>query len=154
MRRDGDSLKGGRSVDRIPVGERLFALVQTGPGAHPASSTMGIESLSHEQSGRGVALTTHLHLAPRLKKEQRYTLYSPSVPSRCVLKWILPYFIFFCNKLTLENLTVIQRARLFTHRLPQIATVSNVDSCGNWQYILWMTLLTSLSLLVVYIIRL
>jgi hypothetical protein len=27
--------------DRIPVGARFFAHVQTGPGAHPASCTMG-----------------------------------------------------------------------------------------------------------------
>jgi hypothetical protein len=32
---------------------------------------MGTESLFREQSGRGVALTAHPHLAPRLKKEQR-----------------------------------------------------------------------------------
>jgi hypothetical protein len=31
----------GRSGDRIPVGARFFAHVQTGPGAHPASCTMG-----------------------------------------------------------------------------------------------------------------
>jgi len=31
----------GRSGDRIPVGARFSAPVQTGPGAHPASSTMG-----------------------------------------------------------------------------------------------------------------
>jgi hypothetical protein len=32
----------GRSGDRIPVGARFFAYVQTGPGAYPASYTMGI----------------------------------------------------------------------------------------------------------------
>ena len=31
----------GRSVDRIPVRERDSAPVQTGPGAHPSSNTMG-----------------------------------------------------------------------------------------------------------------
>jgi hypothetical protein len=31
----------GRSEDRIRVGARFFAHVQTGPGAHPASCTMG-----------------------------------------------------------------------------------------------------------------
>ena len=53
--------------DRIPVGSRYSALVQTGPGAHPASYTMGTGSFPGER-GRGVS-TTHLHLAPRLKKE-------------------------------------------------------------------------------------
>ena len=31
----------GRSGDRIPVGARFSAPLQTGPGAHPASCTMG-----------------------------------------------------------------------------------------------------------------
>jgi hypothetical protein len=29
------------NLKNIPVGERFFAHVQTGPGAHPASCTMG-----------------------------------------------------------------------------------------------------------------
>jgi len=35
-------------------GERYFAPVQTGPGAHPASCTMGTGSFSGVKSGRGV----------------------------------------------------------------------------------------------------
>jgi hypothetical protein len=31
---------------KFPVGARFFAAVQTGPGAHPASYTMGTGSLS------------------------------------------------------------------------------------------------------------
>jgi hypothetical protein len=31
-------------VDRIPVGARFFAHVQSGHGVHPASCTMGAES--------------------------------------------------------------------------------------------------------------
>jgi hypothetical protein len=42
--RDSDSLRAGRSGDRIPVEVRFSALVQTGPGAHPASYTMGTGS--------------------------------------------------------------------------------------------------------------
>jgi hypothetical protein len=37
-------LRAGRSGDRIPVGTRFFAHVRTGPGAHPASCTMGTGS--------------------------------------------------------------------------------------------------------------
>jgi len=48
---------------------RFSAPVQNGPGAHPASYKMGTGFLSPGQSGRGVALTTQLHLAPWLKKE-------------------------------------------------------------------------------------
>ena len=36
-----DSLWAGRSGDRIPVGARFSAPVQTSPGAHPASYTVG-----------------------------------------------------------------------------------------------------------------
>jgi len=38
-----DSLQTGRSGSRIPVGMRFPALVRTGPGAHPASYTMGTD---------------------------------------------------------------------------------------------------------------
>jgi hypothetical protein len=41
-----DWLRAGRSGDRIPAGARFFAHVQTGPGAHPASYTMGTVSFS------------------------------------------------------------------------------------------------------------
>jgi len=37
-----DSLRAGRSGDRILVGAKFFTPVQTGFGAHPASYTMGI----------------------------------------------------------------------------------------------------------------
>jgi len=53
-----------RSGDRIPVGARFSATVQTGPGAHPASCTMGTGSFLGVKSGRGVKLTPHLHLVP------------------------------------------------------------------------------------------
>jgi len=59
----------GRSGDRIPVGTKFSAPVLSGHGTHPASYTMGTGSLSRGLSGRGVALTTHPYLEPRLKKE-------------------------------------------------------------------------------------
>jgi hypothetical protein len=40
-------------------GEKFFALVQTSPGAHPASCTMGTGSFPGVKSGRGVTLTPH-----------------------------------------------------------------------------------------------
>ena len=62
------TLRAGRSGNRISVEARFSTLVQTGPGAHPASCTMGTGSFP-EESGWGAALTTHRHLAPRLKEE-------------------------------------------------------------------------------------
>jgi hypothetical protein len=47
-------LRAGRSVDRIPVGARFLAHVQTGPGVHPASCTMGAGSFPGvKRTGRG-----------------------------------------------------------------------------------------------------
>jgi hypothetical protein len=59
-----DWLRTGRSGDRIPVGARFFAHVQTDPGAHPPSCTMDTGSFPG-LNGRGVVLTTHPLLAPR-----------------------------------------------------------------------------------------
>ena len=42
--RYSDSLRAGRSEDRILVGARFSAPIQTGPGAHPASYTVGTGS--------------------------------------------------------------------------------------------------------------
>jgi hypothetical protein len=42
------------SGDRIPVGARFFAHIQTGPGAHPISFTMGTGSFPGvKRPGRG-----------------------------------------------------------------------------------------------------
>ena len=46
-----------RSGDRISVGARYFAPVQTDPGAHPACCAMGTVSFPRVMSGRGVTLT-------------------------------------------------------------------------------------------------
>jgi hypothetical protein len=46
------------------VGARFSAPVQTGPGAHPASCTMGTGSFAGAKSGRGVTLTPHPLLVP------------------------------------------------------------------------------------------
>jgi len=53
----------------IPMGARFSVPVQTGPGAHPASCTMGTESFPAVKSGRGVTLTPHPLLVPLVMKE-------------------------------------------------------------------------------------
>jgi hypothetical protein len=81
----------GRSGDRIPVGARFSAPVQTGPGAHPASYTMGTGSFPGvKRPGRGVD-----HPPPSSAEvEGRVELYIcfPSEPSWPVLGRTLPFY--------------------------------------------------------------
>ena len=63
-----DWLRAGRSGDRIPVGARFSAPVQTGPGTHPAFCIMGTGSFLGVKSGRGVTLTPHPLLVPWSRK--------------------------------------------------------------------------------------
>ena len=50
------------------MGARFSAPVQTGPGAHPASCTMGTGYFPGVKSGRGVTLTPHTLLASWSRK--------------------------------------------------------------------------------------
>jgi len=56
------------------VGARFCAPAQTGPGAHPASCTMGTGSFPAVKRGRGVSLTTHPLLVPWSRKSRAITL--------------------------------------------------------------------------------
>jgi hypothetical protein len=58
---------------------RGFSPVQTGPGAHPASCTMGTRSFRGVKCGRGVTLTTRPLLALRSWKSRAVPL-PPSGP--------------------------------------------------------------------------
>ena len=53
---------------------RDFPPVQTGPGAHPASCTMGTGSFPGVKCGRDVLLTTHPFLVPRSWKRRAISL--------------------------------------------------------------------------------
>ena len=84
LRRNCDSLRAGRSGDRTPAEASFPTPVQTGPGAHPASSTMGTGSFPWvKQPGRGVN-----HPSPpsaEVKERVELYLYCPSGPSWTVL---------------------------------------------------------------------
>jgi hypothetical protein len=68
LSRYSESLRCWTVRERILVGARSSAFVQNGPGAPPASYTMGTGSfLGVQRPGRGVDHPPHL--APRLKKE-------------------------------------------------------------------------------------
>jgi len=51
-------------------GTRFFAPLQTAPGAHPTSCTMGTGSFPGLKSGRGVMLTPHPLLVPWSRKNR------------------------------------------------------------------------------------
>jgi len=65
-------------------GARFSAPVQTGPGAHPASCTMGARYFSRVKSGRGVTLTPHPLRAVR-------PVQSLSACTKSALYFFLPY---------------------------------------------------------------
>jgi hypothetical protein len=62
--RYSDRLRAGRSGNRFPVRARFSAPVQTGPGAHPASCTMGTGSFLGVNSSQCVMLTPRPILVP------------------------------------------------------------------------------------------
>jgi hypothetical protein len=88
LRRYSDSLRDGRSGDRIPVEARFFAPVQTGPGAHPASYTMGTSLYR----GNAVGVWRWPPTSSSIEVKERVELYlcSLSGPSWPVLGWTLP----------------------------------------------------------------
>jgi hypothetical protein len=57
-------------------GARFSAPVQTDPGAHSASCTMGTGSFTGVESGRGVTLIPHPLLVQRSKNRVELYLYS------------------------------------------------------------------------------
>jgi len=77
-------LRAERFGDRIPVGARFTPPLQTGPGAHPASWTMGTRSFPGvKRPGRGV---DHLiQSIDEVKERVELYLYFPSGPSWPVL---------------------------------------------------------------------
>ena len=60
-----------------PGGDEIFPPFQTGPGAHPASCTMGTGTFPGVKCGQGVLLTTHPILLPRSWKSTAIPLPIP-----------------------------------------------------------------------------
>ena len=71
---------------------------QTGRGAHSTSWTMGTGSVFRGYSGWVIALTTHPHLVPRLRRADLCFSSPPppglSGPSWSVIAWTLPFYRF------------------------------------------------------------
>jgi hypothetical protein len=75
-----------RSGVRIPVDERdpsLLQNVHTGSQAHTASYSVGTGIL-YRGCGQGVKLTTHLHLAPRLRISETTRISTSHVCFHCM----------------------------------------------------------------------
>jgi hypothetical protein len=89
----------GHSGDRILVTARDSASVQAGPGSHPARFTMGNGS---RKSGRTVALTTHPHLPPTIKKVCSSTS-TPTLGLHCPVKSDLYLLLGFIMNLSTTN---------------------------------------------------
>ena len=64
-------------------GARFSAPVHTGPGAHPASCTMGTESFLGVKSGRGVTLTPHPLSSAVVMRGLSYTSTTPMGRTAC-----------------------------------------------------------------------
>ena len=87
LSRHSDWLRAGRFGDRIPVGASFFAPAQTGPGAHPASYTIGAVSF------------------PRVKRPERGAQHPPpcsaEVKKTRIASTVLPYWTFVaCYRVT------------------------------------------------------
>jgi len=90
--RYSDSLRTGRSGDRIPVGGDIF--VQTGPESHLTSYTMGTRSfLGVKRLGRGVEYQPPS--SAEVKKRVELHFYSLSGPSWPVLGRTLHYLLIY-----------------------------------------------------------
>jgi hypothetical protein len=79
------------------VGARFSAPVRTGPGAHPASCTMGTESFPGVNSGQGMTLTPHPLLVPWSRNSRAIPLlaqclYSTAIPllPQCLYSTAVP----------------------------------------------------------------
>jgi len=76
MSRYSGWIRAGPSGDRIPVGAKFFAPVQTGPGDHPASYIRGTGSFPGvNRAGRSV---DHPPSIAEVKGRVELYLYSPS----------------------------------------------------------------------------
>ena len=97
--RYSDSLQDGQSGDRIPVGTRFSALVQTCPGVHPASYTMDTGSFPGGKAA-GAWRWPPTSSSADVKERVGLYLYSPSGSSWPVLRWTLPLHFTFINRIS------------------------------------------------------
>ena len=132
--RYSDWLRAGRYGDRIPVGTRFSSPVQTGPGAHPASCTMGTGSFPGVKSGRSVTLTPHPFYC-RVHERVELYLYSPYGPyglyraSVPVQGCTLPY-LSACTRVHFTLSQCLYKGALYLTSVPaQGCTLPHLSAC-------------------------
>ena len=113
---------------------RDFPPVQTGPGAHPASCTMGTGSFPGIMYCRGVLLTTHPLLVPLSWKSRAIplpTLWATSGPVAETL-YLLLHYVYFLSDYTfifIETILLVLRISLvFSFRATSLVSFF---SCGH-----------------------
>ena len=102
-------LRAGRSGERIPMG-RDFPPVQTGPGAHPASCTMGTGSFPGVKYGRCAADHSHPSSAA-VMKEKSYTSTHPLGHNRACNGDMFTLFVEPCEERYVLVIYCIQSCR-------------------------------------------
>ena len=110
-----------------PSGGEIF---QTGPGAHPATCTMVIESFLGVKSGRGMTLTPHQLLLPWSRKGRAIPLLPlwavQSLISCTRVHFTLPYLTYLALQLFLQQVTFQHVATLHSDT---INSVLNTKTC-------------------------
>ena len=108
---------------------RFSTPVQTGPGAHPASCTMGTGSFPGVKGGRGVTLTAHPLLVPLSWKGRAIPLlflWAVRPVQECTLQskpWLPEYSI------QMILLNVLISLRFFSHSIMQLEVSSVLLFC-------------------------
>jgi hypothetical protein len=115
----------GPGIESRWGGARFSAPIETGPGTHPASCTMGTGSFPGVKSGRGVTLTPPPSLlVPLVMKEKSYTSAPPMgrtacTELQCLYKGAL-YLTLFRSPITKPV------------KYPYSSYLSLDDQCNNW----------------------
>jgi hypothetical protein len=112
-------------------GARFSSPVQTGPGAHAASCTMGTGSFLEIKSGQGVTLTPHSHLVPLIMKEYSYTS-TPLIEPQWLYKdalYLYLRFLITINKVIYFRILNVQvlRTNVDTFGCKNLLLKYNVD---------------------------
>jgi hypothetical protein len=102
LSRYSDWLRTARFGDRIPLVAKFSVPVQTGPGSHPASSTMGTGSFPGVNYGRGVLLTNHPFQC-RGHGRVELNLYPPSGPHRACNGVTSPFYMLIIRRIDCIN---------------------------------------------------